>query len=61
LVNKLFIGSGFDDSDEEDSVKENTKARPRTNIKYDDSDEDIDDISPYDSISNAGHLKVLFI
>ena len=59
LRTKFCSGSGFEDSDEEDSVKENTKAR-RTVSKHDDSDDDIDDISPYDSISNAGHLKVSY-
>lgn len=34
-----------------------TKSR-RSVIHLDDSDDDVDDISPYDSISNAGGLKV---
>ena len=60
LTLNYFLSGGFSDSDEEDSVRSTTTATKsrRSVIRLDDSDDDLDDISPYDSISNAGGLKV---
>ena len=52
-----------DDSDEDESIRSSIKSvksssSRRSVIRHqDDSDDDLDDISPYDSISNAGGLK----
>ena len=58
-----FLGSadpGDDDDDEDDrlSVARTTTSRKSRSTRYEDSDDDLDDISPHDSISNAGGLKV---
>ena len=56
----LFQGGLDSDSDEDESTYKSTASR-RSVVSRNDSDDEIDDISPYDSISNAGGLKVLFL